>query len=339
MVQSETVKEMLESRGVCEKFDFSLTREIAKEIGEKRVIFTGMGSSLLFPGNNAKNRALKLNIKNRVEAYFSSDLMQYTDFSDTVLFLFSNSGKTKEVVLLLEHAKKHGGICIAVTAVPDSPLGKKADRKILMGCGFEKGIAATKSVIEQGLICDSLIFNLAAAQGRKIDFEKLKEDLKDTGRKIEENIMLGIEPAVLENLAKETQFYFVGLETGVAAELSLKLCETTGKMAVYYPDTHIFHGLEEALDKGCAVVIHHPHFSEYADKFEKFRQVTGSLLFGIGSGPGIAGLDIGTNENFENYCLLSGGWALVRNLAGALGRDIDHPKKITKVGNPYKESD
>ncbi len=339
MEQSETVKEMLESRGVCEGFDFSVTKEIAEEIGEKRIIFTGMGSSLLFPGNNAKNRALKLNIRNRVEAYFSSDLMQYTDFSDTVLFLFSNSGKTKEVVLLLEHAKKYGGTCIAVTAVPDSPLGKKADRKILMECGFEKGVAATKSVIEQGLICDSLIFNLAAMQGKEIDFGKLREELKDTGEKIEKNILMDIEPSLLEQLAKEKQFYFVGLETGVAAELSLKLCETTGKMAVYYPDTHIFHGLEEALDKGCAVVIHNPHFSEYADKFEKFQQVTGAMLFGIGSGTGIAGLEIGTNETFENYCLLSGGWALVRNLVGALGRDIDHPKRITKVGNPYKESD
>ncbi|MBI4015578.1 MAG: SIS domain-containing protein [Candidatus Aenigmarchaeota archaeon] len=339
MVQSETVKEMLESGGVCEKFDFSLTKDIAKEIGDKRVVFTGMGSSLLFPGNNAKNRALKLNIKNRVEAYFSSDLMQYTDFSDTYLFLFSNSGKTKEVVLLLEHAKKHGGTCVAITAVPDSPLANKADRKILMKCGFEKGIAATKSVIEQGLICDSIIFNLAVLQGKKIDFGKLKKDLEDAGKKIEKNIMLDIEPAILEKLSKEKQFYFVGLETGVAAELSLKLCETTGKMAVYYPDTHIFHGLEEGLNKGCAVVIHHPHFSEYADKFKKFQQVTGAMLFGIGSGSDIAGLDIKLNQTFDNYCLLSGGWALVRNLVNALGRDIDHPKRITKVGNPYKETD
>src|SRR3989338_11080688 len=148
----DTEKEMLESANVLKKFDFSLTKKIAKEIGSKRVIFTGMGSSVLFPARHAKSRAFEFNIKNSVEAYFASDLLPYNDFSDTYVFLCSNSGMTKETILLQEHIKKRGAKCIAITAVEDSILAKRCKDKIIMQCGFEKGIAATKSVIEQGLI-------------------------------------------------------------------------------------------------------------------------------------------------------------------------------------------
>ena len=79
---SHTEQEMLETEKVCLNFDFSITADIAKKIGESRIIFTGMGSSLIFPGKHAKNRALKFNISNKVESYFASDLFQYEDFLD-----------------------------------------------------------------------------------------------------------------------------------------------------------------------------------------------------------------------------------------------------------------
>lgn len=113
---------MLETGRVCTEFDFKLTAELSRKIGNSRVIFTGMGSSLIFPGKQAKNRALKFNITNRVESYFASDLFQYADFSDTYVFLCSNSGKTKEVILLLDYVKSRGARCVAVTAAAASAI-------------------------------------------------------------------------------------------------------------------------------------------------------------------------------------------------------------------------
>ena len=156
----ETEKEMFEAGGIIKKFDLDVMKRIAKEIGLRKIIFTGMGSSVLFPAKQAKSRAFGLNIKNSVEAYFASDLLSYNDFSDAYVILCSNSGMTKETVLLQKHIKKRGAKYLAVTAVPDSVLARRCKNRIIMQCGFEKGVAATKSVVEQGLIFDSLIFNL-----------------------------------------------------------------------------------------------------------------------------------------------------------------------------------
>lgn len=206
----ETEKEMIESADVLSKFDFNLTKRLAKEIGSKRIIFTGMGSSVLFPANNAKSRAFELNIKNRVEAYLASELLSCKDFSDSHVFLCSNSGMTKETILLQEHIKKRGAEYTAVTAVPDSILARRCKNKIILQCGFEKAVAATKSVIEQGLVLDSLILNLAKIQGKKINLKKISSRLADASRSVLKNITIKVPENMLNILAKSSSLYFAG---------------------------------------------------------------------------------------------------------------------------------
>lgn len=332
---SETEKEMLESASVFRRFDFSVTKGIAQKIGNKRIIFTGMGSSLIFPAKQAKNRSLQYNLSNRIEVFFASDLFQYKDFSNTVLFLCSNSGKTKEVILLLEHAKRHGATCIAITTIVDSFLAKRCDEKIILSCGFEKGVAATKSIIEQALIYDSIIFHLAAIQGKDIDFFKLKNALVKTAMQMMQNMDLSISKSIIKQFAKTDHYFFVGLETGVAEEITLKSYEIARKLAIFYPDTHIVHGVEEAINGNIAVIFEPNSFKEYLSDFEKFSQKTGCQLFGIDQNSLIDGLNIQVNPMFRNYCLLAGGWALLRNVAHYQNIDIDHPIKASKVGNPY----
>lgn len=323
---SNTEKEMLESKDICSRFNFDITKDLAEKIGTSRIIFTGMGSSLIFPGKQAKNRALKFNLKNRVEAYFASDLFQYTDFSDTFLFLCSNSGKTKEVVLLFEYAKKHGATCIAVTAVADSILAKSCDRKIILSCGFEKGVAATKSVVEQGLIYDSLIFHLAKNQGKRVDFNTLKDELIKAGEKMIKNIERKIDIKHIKQLASAKHYLFVGLENGVAEELTLKTYEIVRKMALFYPDTHLVHGVEEAINGDVVLLFEPLKFKEYMTDFQKFKEKTKCDFLEI---------DEKYPNTFNNYCLLAAGWGFLRNVANYLKIDIDHPVRVSKVGNPY----
>ena len=332
---SFTEQEMLESKVVMLNFDFNTTYNLAQKIGNSRIIFTGMGSSLIFPGKQAKNRALNFNLKNKVEAYFASDLFQFTDFSDTFVFLCSNSGKTKEVILLLDHVQKHGGKCIGLTAVADSILAQRASEKIVLTCGFEKGVAATKSVVEQGLVYDSIIFNLAKIQGKDVDFEKLKNELNIAAEAVEKNINAQLEDRLLTAMVDAQHYFMVGLENGVAEEITLKSYEIVRKMALFFPDTHIVHGPEEGIDEGCAIVFDPASLQNYIPDFEKFAPKTHTTLIGIGNDGLIPGLNVELNEAFKNYCLLSGGWGLLRNVAKKLGIDIDHPVKASKVGNPF----
>lgn len=325
---SFTEQEMLEAKQVCLNFNFSITENLAKEIGISRIIFTGMGSSLIFPGKQAKNRAMKLGLQNKVEAYFASDLFQYDDFANTFVFLCSNSGKTKEVILLLDHVKSRGGKCVALTTVADSILAQRCDEKIILNCGFEKGVAATKSVVEQGLVYDSLIFHLAKLQGKDINFEKLKDELNKAAEIIVDNINTQLNETSLKNLTSSAQLFIVGLDNGVAEEITLKCYEIARKMALFYPDTHIVHGVEEAIEGNCAIILDFDQFSNYLSDFEKFSKKTSCKLVYLG--------DDLLKNTFKNYCLLASGWGLLRNIAHSLQIDIDHPEKASKVGNPFE---
>ena len=334
---SFTEQEMLEAKKVCANFDLHETSDIAKHIGKRKIIFTGMGSSLIFPGKQAKNRALKMGIANTVEAYFASDLFQYDDFSDTYIFLCSNSGKTKEVILLLDYAQKHGATCIAVTAVADSILAQRAQVKIILHCGFERGVAATKSVVEQALVYDSLIFHLAKNQGKEVDFNVLRDELNKTSDIMENNIRAKISDDVLRLLVKEDQYFIVGLDNGVGEEIALKTYEIARKMAIFFADTHIVHGPEESIHSGCVLIFEPKVFDAYLSDFQTFSDKTHCALVGIDRRVLIPGLKIGMNETFKNYCLLAGGWGVLKNVAARLGIDIDHPVKASKVGNPFTE--
>lgn len=332
----ETEKEMLESADVLKKFDFGITKNLAKEIGSTRIIFAGMGSSILFPANQAKNRAFELNIKNSVEAYFASDLLSYNDFSGTHVILCSNSGMTKETILLQEHIKKNDAKYVAVTAVQDSVLAKRCKNKIIMQCGFEKGVAATKSVIEQGLILDSLIFNLAKAQGKKINFKKINKLLLSASENILKNINVNVSNNMLNALADASSLYFVGRTTGVGNEITLKSHEIARKNAFFYPDTHIIHGIEESIEANPIILFEPTKFKNFINDFKNFSKRTGCRLFGIDKNNIIDGITIKSTPFFENYCLLAGGWGLLKDIAKKLNLNIDKPKKAVKIGNPYK---
>ena len=332
----ETEKEMLESADVIRSFDFDITRNLAKEIGTKRVIFTGMGSSVLFPARQAKSRAFELNISNRVEVFFASDLLSYNDFSGTYVFLCSNLGMTKETILLLEHIKKRKAKYAAVTAVPDSILAKKCKDRIIMQCGFEKGVAATKSVIEQGLILDSLVLNLAKNQGKKINFGKIKRYASGASKSILWNINANVPNNMVNDLANASSIYFIGRKTGVADEIALKSHEIARKNAFFYPDTHIVHGIEESIESNPIVLFEPSKFKNFIVDFTNFSKRIDSKLYGVDSKRLIEGIKIKSTPYFENYCLLAAGWGLLRGIAKKLRINIDKPKKALKVGNPYK---
>jgi len=333
MILSHTEHEMLETKEIFQNFDLAKTKLLAEKIGTKRVIFSGMGSSLIFPGKQAKHRALSYNLQNRVEVYFSSDLLQYTDFSGTFLFLCSNSGNTKEVLLLLKHAKAQGAICIGITTVSDSPLAKQCDEIILLSGGFEKGVAATKSVVEQALIYDSLIFHLAKQQGKNVDIRKLQRELKNTGEILIQNIELPMGKGFIKAIVEYPQYFFVGLDTGVAEELTLKMIEMARKSAFFYPDTFILHGPAEAIDQGIMIIVDPNQFNVFAADFEEFSKKTSTRIIRLGD----RDILFTSNKTFKNYCLLAGGWGLLRNIANYSHIDIDSPQKISKIGVPYEK--
>jgi glucosamine--fructose-6-phosphate aminotransferase (isomerizing) len=72
----------------------------------------------------------------------ASELLHQTVFRPgSAILLLSRSGKSIEVVSLLDRAAKAGARVIGVTNGPDSPLAVRADAALLLGVGFDHAIS------------------------------------------------------------------------------------------------------------------------------------------------------------------------------------------------------
>ena len=99
------------------------------------------------------------------------------NLSNFAVFAASNSGQTKEVISLTTALKSR-----IIRLYSDSPPIKIPNLRRLhqtpyIDCGKEDAVAATKSVIEQGLFYDSLLRNISG--------EKM-EGLKELAEKTEQ---------------------------------------------------------------------------------------------------------------------------------------------------------
>jgi glucosamine--fructose-6-phosphate aminotransferase (isomerizing) len=117
--------------------------------GFRRVVLTGMGSSLhgLVP--------LQLRL---VEAGHTAALVDCSELlhyqrrlldQDTLLVLVSQSGRSAEVVRLLEAVRGRGVVSIGVTNTLDSPLAVQADAVVLTRAGEEATVACKTSLAAQ----------------------------------------------------------------------------------------------------------------------------------------------------------------------------------------------
>jgi glucosamine--fructose-6-phosphate aminotransferase (isomerizing) len=84
------------------------------------------------------------------------------ELSKMAVFCASNSGRTKEVVLLAQKLKDLNNTNrFGLSANPDTLLEKACEETFVLTCGWEQAVAATKSVIEQALFYESIIRHIA----------------------------------------------------------------------------------------------------------------------------------------------------------------------------------
>ncbi len=326
--QYALVREMLETTEVVRKFDPSCTERFVQTIRSKKGLFmTGEGSSRIFPAKRTLYASLK--DRNRLPLFTegATQSLEY-NLTDLAVFGASNSGKTKEVVRLFHRLKEQGHTAyFGLTANKNTPLEELALDTHILQCGKEDAVAATKSVIEQGLFYDSLYRNLTGKEMPGID--KLADQ-------VDEALKLKVDPALTEKMKNAGMIYFAGRNTGVAEELTLKTNEITRKKSDFLEGTYAVHGIEEVMNADEVVIIIDP----FEEEEEKFKQV---LIDGVGltvvavshrqtSFPTIIIPDGG---EYKDYVELAAGWNLLVEIGLALNINLDKPTRARKVGNEY----
>lgn len=321
------VQEMMDTVGVVKGFDRNQTKDVAAQIASVgRLLMTGEGSSRIFPAKNAIRKALTWGLKTSLCTEGSRQAFGY-DLSKFAVFCASNSGRTKEVVLLAQKLAETGNNnCFGLSANAQTLLEAACARTFVLTCGWEQAVAATKSVIEQALFYESIVRHIAGSIG-ELDCAALSPN-------VETALTLPIDAKIVDAAAAAPTIYFAGYNDGVAEELTLKTNEITRKKSDFLEGTYAVHGIEEVMDRRDVVFVVDP----IREEEEKFDEV---LVKGVGlKVVAIAARD----TRFETirvpdagalnpYVFLSAGWNLLVEIGMALKINLDKPERARKVGN------
>jgi len=323
------VQEMMQTIEVVRSFKSGQTKDVADAIKSAgRLLLTGEGSSRIFPAKNAIRKSLTWGMNLSISTDGSRQSAGY-DLSKFAVFCASNSGRTKEVVLLAKKLAAMGNENrFALTANNDTLLEKECKKTFVLTCGWEQAVAATKSVIEQTLFYESILWHI-----RGID---MTSEIQKLAANVEMALTMPIPADVVKSAVQAPTIYFAGYNDGVAEELTLKTNEITRKKSDFLEGTYAVHGIEEVMDKNDIVFVVDP----IEDEIEKFQEV---LVKGVGlKVVAIADHDtpfttihVPSAGELNPYVFLCAGWNLLVEIGLASGINLDKPERARKVGNEF----
>lgn len=322
------VREMMETPEIIRNFDAGAASPFVSVVKKCKGLFlTGEGSSRIFPAKRAIASSLKNAFRVPVITEGCTQAEEY-NLADYAVFAASNSGQTKEVIRLATSLKnqKHKAV-FGLTANTKTKLEEIAAGTHVLSCGKENAVAATKSVIEQGLFYDSL---MRAINGEKMD------GLKELSEKTEKALTLKIDTGITEIIKKASIIYFAGRNTGVAEELALKTNEITRKKSAFLEGTFAVHGIEEVMDKSEVLIWIEP-FSPEQEKFNEclVKGVGMNIIAVSAKKTMFPTIIIPDGGEYAEYVQLAAGWNILVETGISLGINLDKPTRARKVGNEY----
>jgi glutamine---fructose-6-phosphate transaminase (isomerizing) len=322
------VREMMETPEIFRNFKPSVSQRFLKKIKSKKgLLLTGEGSSRIFPAKRAITAMRRAGSFFPVITEGATQAEEYP-LNDYAVFAASNSGQTKEVVrLFYTLEKRNHDALFGLTANKGTKLEELAMETHVLSCGKEEAVAATKSVMEQGLFYDSLVRGIMGQEMNGIG---------EAAEGIEEALTMQIDPEIIDKIKNAEVIYFAGRNNGVAEELALKTNEITRKKSAFLEGTFAVHGIEEVMDKNDVLIWIEP-FQEEEEKF------TECLVKGVGMNvysiscehTPFQGMRIPYGGQYAEYIKLAAGWNLLVEVGIALGIDPDKPVRARKVGNEY----
>ena len=325
--QYALVREMMDTVETVKKFDPSCTAQIAGMVNKAgNVFFTGEGSSRIFPAKNSLRKSKRWGLELNAQTDGSWQSREY-DLSKYAVFFASNSGRTKEVTLLAKKLMEEGNpLRFGLTANQNTILSSFCAQTHVLNCGWEQAVAATKSVVEQALYYESVLWNMS---GRDV-----RPALASLPSQIEKALTLEIPAEIVDWVRKAETIYFAGYNDGVAEELTLKTNEITRRKSDFLEGTYALHGIEEVMKEGDIIFWVDPIEDEYQKIQDCLVKGAGVKVVAIAdhSTP-FPTIKTPSAGDFNPYVYLCAGWNVLVEIGIATGMDLDHPNRARKVGN------
>jgi glutamine---fructose-6-phosphate transaminase (isomerizing) len=248
----------------------------------------------------------------------------------------SQSGRSPDLIAVLEEARRQGALTAALTNAPASELAQAAEYVIPLHAGDERSVAATKSYTAQLAAVALLSAHLGGGD------EGLAE-------------LLAMPQAVAATLAMEEQLGGVapryrymercvvigrGFNYATAFELALKLKELTYTVVEPYSSADFLHGPLALLETGFPVILLAPQgaMTPQLREFAGTVRGRGAELIAISDDPAILeqariplALPQPAPEWLSPLTAIVPGQLFALHLAHTRDYDVDAPRAIQKV--------
>ena len=243
--------------------------EFAKAVRKAKSLYITASGSSYHAGLLMKFR-LNKEAKIRVDTVVAGELKEHSEFlgKGSVVIAISQSGETADVMEAVKEAKKLGAKVYSIVNAAGSTLARESDGVLLLNCGPEVGVAATKSFTAQAVVAN-LVVDAVLGKRKSNGFKELSQAVAEA-LKCDEQI---------RDLAHEymdrPDFYFVarGYESPVAMEGALKLKELSYIHAEGMPASELKHGTIALIEKGTPVVLLNPTGSAHADSLSNAEEL------------------------------------------------------------------
>lgn len=223
--------------------------------------------------------------KKHVNFAIGSEFNYLEDYIDdgTLVIPISQSGESIDVVEPVLRAKRKGATIAAILNVQGSTLYREADYKILLGCGSERAVVATKSLIAMVSILILLSYTLAKKQ--KAGQEMLVGAAKNVRALLSDESINKIKE--LARQLSKTEHLFVigrGLSYPTALEATLKLKEASYTHAEGFAGGELKHGPIALISEGSPCIVFAPNDETYEAIVSNAAEVKarGALIIGVG---------------------------------------------------------
>jgi glucosamine--fructose-6-phosphate aminotransferase (isomerizing) len=173
----------------------------------------------------------------------------------------SQSGRSPDIVSVLEAGRREGALTVAITNEPGSPLAQASEHVLPLRAGAERAVAATKTYTAS---LGALAMLSAALEGDASRWAELARVPELARAAIEANAALG-DKVARYRYAEHFVVVGRGFNYSTAFEVALKMKETSYLVAEPYSPADLLHGPVAMIDRGFPALVVAPSGRVLAD--------------------------------------------------------------------------
>lgn len=334
-------RETLEAASVCQR-QFDTNRDLVREMVERLRGLEGHFAATLARGSSDQAAAFaKVLFETRAsmptlsQAPSLGALYKGTSdrFRGVPVFAVSQSGRSPDLILAAQDARKVGATLIAVVNDECSPLAELADMCLPVRAGPERSVAATKSFV-------ATLVALAHVAAEWAEDDELLEQLSSIGGILSSAFARDWAAAVPPLSAASSLLVLGrGLTLPIAGEAALKLKEAAHLHAEAFSVAEVAHGPMTLIGKDDPVLVLGPLDQAREGLRDRILEFTarGATVIAAGHPNDVAAASVvlpsdpGLHPVVAAIANIQSFYRLAERLAVARGRDPDRPPHLSKV--------